>query len=159
MPKARRLNLSTPAAAPKEREKRGMPKISPIVIAALIVIVVAITGIGFAATSGGPTSYACLSIAHQSGGLQITTSGLLHYLKGQYYISCTEGSSLPGSTYTTSCLTITPQIIPATIGVGASTDYYYISAAGHPITLVGAPAPTNGTEIVTPGNISLTVSC
>ncbi len=137
-----------------------MPAILPIVVIILIAITVVATGVGFLATSGGPTNYACMSVAHQGSNLQVTTTGLLHYLKAQYYVTCNEGSSLPTSALTTSCLTVTPQVVPAPIGVGASTYYYYLStSAGHTITLVGAPAPSNGTEIITPTTISLTVSC
>jgi hypothetical protein len=129
------------------------------VVLVLIAIVVIGTGVAYVETASGPTSYACLSIAHQGNNEQVTTTGMLHYVKSQYYISCSEGSSLPTSQYTASCLTISPKTIPATIGLGASTEYYYLSANGNAITLNGAPAPTNGTEIITPQGISLSVSC
>ena len=131
----------------------------PYVILGLIVIVVIGTGAGYAATAGGPTSYACLSIAKQGGGVDITTTGLIHYLNAQFYISCNEGSSLPTNQYKAACVTISPRNIPATIGVGAATEYYYVSANGNAINLVGAPSPTNGTEIIDPAGVSLQTSC
>jgi hypothetical protein len=140
--------------------KRAMPQVSPILIIVLLVIVAVVTGVGYVATSGGATSYACISIAHQGSSLSVTTTGLVHFLKQQYYISCTEGSSLPANAYKSSCLTISPLLVPAPIGTGASTDYYYLSSSsGHAITLVGAAALTNGTEIIPPAAISLSVSC
>jgi hypothetical protein len=150
---------AAPARPSPPGAKRGMPPISPMLVIALIAIVVVATGVGFFETSGGPTSYACMSISHQGSDIKITTSGLVHFLKQQYYITCTEGSSLPSSTYKSSCLTITPQVVLSAIGVGASTNYYYLSASGHAITLVGAAPPVNGTEIITPTAISLSVSC
>jgi len=131
----------------------------PLVILALIVIVAVATGVGYAETTGNTTSYACLSITHQGSTEKITTTGLLHYVKSQYYVSCNEGSPLPSSDYKASCLTISPKTILAPIGVGASTEYYYISASGNALTLNGAPAPVNDTEYVNPAAISLSVSC
>jgi hypothetical protein len=112
-----------------------------------------------ASNAGGPASYACMSITKSGSGVDLKTSGLIHFLNNEYYISCNEGSSLPTSQYKASCLTISPQTIPASIGVGASTEYYYISANGAAINLVGAPPPTNGTEIITPASVSLQTSC
>lgn len=131
----------------------------PMVILALIVIVVIVTGVGYAETAGSTTNYACMSITHQGSNEKITTSGLLHYVKSQYYISCNEGSPLPSSQFKASCLTISPKTIPAPIGVGASTEYYYISANGNAITLNGAPAPVNSTEYIDPTAISLSLTC
>ena len=130
-----------------------------MVILVLIAIVVIATGVGVADTTGGATSYACMDISHQGSGVTVTTSGLIHYLQSEYYISCNEGSNLPTNQYKASCLTISPENVPASIGVGASTEYYYISASGSAIALVGAPAPTNGTEIITPAGVSLQTSC
>jgi len=130
-----------------------------MVILALIVIVGIATAVGYAETAGGTTSYACMSITHQGSNEKITTSGLLHYVKSQYYVSCNEGSPLPSSQFSASCLKISPKTIPAAIGLGASTEYYYISATGNAITLNGAPAPVNSTEYINPGSISLSVSC
>jgi hypothetical protein len=131
----------------------------PIVILVLIAIVVIATGASYLSTSSGPTSYACISVAKQGNDELLKTSGLLHYTQSQYYISCNEGSNLPTGQYTASCLTISPKTILAPIGVGASTEYYYISANGNAITLNGAPAPVNSTEYVNPTAISLTIAC
>ena len=130
-----------------------------MVLVVLLAIVVIGTGAGFVATSTGPTSYSCISLSHQGSNVLVKTTGLIHYFKSQYYITCTEGSSLPTSPLTYSCLTITPQSLLAPIGVGATTYYYYLSAPGHTITLQGAPAPTNGTEIINPWAVSLLSSC
>ena len=100
-----------------------------------------------------------MRIAQNGSTLQVTTGGIIHYVKSQYYVTCTEGSSLPTSPLTTSCMTITPQVVVAQIGAGASTYYYYLSAPGHQIALQGAPSPTNGTEIITPSGVSINVSC
>jgi hypothetical protein len=137
-----------------------MPSTIPLVILVLIVIVVIGTGVGVAETSGGPSNYACMSISRQSGsGVDLTTTGLIHYLNSQFYISCNEGSNLPTGQDKVGCLTIAPQNVAAKIGVGASTEYYYVSAGGNALTLQGAPAPTNGTEIVTPAGVSLQTPC
>lgn len=130
-----------------------------MLLLALLVIAVIATGVGYLATANGPTSYSCMSLSHQGSNVVLKTTGLVHYLKSQYYVTCTEGSSLPTSSLTYSCLTITPQAVTAPIGIGATTYYYYLTAPGHTITLQGAPLPTNGTEIITPSNISLLVNC
>ena len=153
------IRSAAPTASTAEGAPKKRPALLPIVILALIVIVVVATGVGYAATAGGPTSYACISVAHQGSNEKITTTGLLHYVKSQYYVSCNEGSPLPTSAYKASCLTISPKTIPAPIGVGASTEYYYISATGNAITLNGAPAPVNSTEYIDPSAISLSVTC
>ena len=131
----------------------------PTVIIVLIVIVAIGTAIGVAGTSGGPTKYACMQISNLGGNVKITTSGLIHYLKAQYYITCNEGSPLPTGQLKSACVTISPQTIPAQIGIGASTEYYYISGGSGGISLQGAPAPTNGTEIIQPTTAYLQTSC
>jgi len=137
-----------------------MRGIVPIVVIILIVIVAIATGVGVLETATGPTTYSCMTISHQGNQLTLKTSGLVHYVKAQYYVTCNEGSTLPTNTLTTSCLTITPQYVPSSIGVGVGTNYFYLSTtSGHAIALQGAPAPTNGTEITTPAAISLSVSC
>jgi hypothetical protein len=125
----------------------------------LLVIAAAATGIGVVATSAGPRNFACLTIAQNGNTLHVTTSGLIHYLKGQYYITCTEGSSLPTTPLTISCLTITPKLQLSSLGIGASTYYYYLSAPGHEMTVQGAPNPVDGAEIVTPANASISATC
>jgi hypothetical protein len=131
----------------------------PLLLIALLVIAAAATGVGVLATSGGSKSFACMDVGQNGSNVQVTTSGLIHFLKGQYYVTCTEGSSLPTSPLTTSCLTISPQLVTAQIGAGASTYYYNLNAPGHQVALQGAPNPTNGTEIVTPAGVSIVVSC
>jgi len=131
----------------------------PIVILVLIAIVVIATGLSYLNTATGPTGYACISITHQSSTELVKTTGLLHYARSQYYISCSEGSSLPTSQYTASCLTISPKTVVPPIGLGASTEYYYISANGNSITLNGAPAPANSTEYVNTAALSLSIAC
>jgi hypothetical protein len=157
MPKERLLDMSTPAQP--AATPRGRPAILPMLLIVLLAIVVIGTGVGYVATSTGPTTYSCISLSHQGSSVVVKTTGLVHYLKSQYYITCTEGSPLPTSPLTYSCLTVTPQSLLAPIGVGATTYYYYLSAPGHTTTLQGAPAPTNGTEIITPWAISLLVNC
>jgi hypothetical protein len=150
---------ATSTTSPPGGAARKRPAILPAVIIVLLVIAVVVTGVGYIGEATGPTHYACLSVSHQDSTVKVTTSGLLHYLNSQYYVSCNEGSSLPTTTLTSQCLTILPQNIPASIGNGAATEYYHISASGHTITLQGAPAPANGTEIITPAAISLSISC
>jgi hypothetical protein len=144
---------------PAKGTPRSRPALLPMVVLALVVIAVVATGVGYFETSGGATSYACMGVSHQGSNVQVTTTGLLHYVKAQYYISCNEGSNLPSNDFKSSCLTISPLQVLAPIGVGAATYYYYLSSGGHTITLQGAPAPTNGTEIITPASISLSISC
>ncbi len=124
----------------------------------LMVLAVIATGVGYVATATGPTKYSCISLTHQGSNVLVKTTGLVHF-KVQYYITCTEGSGVPTSPLTFSCLTLTPQVVPATVGVGGTETFFYLSTAGHNIALQGAPAPTNGTEIITPSSISLAVSC
>jgi hypothetical protein len=157
MPKERPFDMSTPPKPPST--PRGRPAVLPMLLVALLAIVAIGTGVGYVQTSTGPTNYSCISLSHQGSNVLVKTTGLLHYLKSQYYITCTEGSPLPTSPLTYSCMTITPQSLLAPIGVGATTYYYYLSAPGHSITLQGAPPPTNGTEIITPWAISLLVNC
>lgn len=152
------LSATTAASSPGAGATKR-PPLAPLVVLALIVIVVVVTGIAYAETATGPTGYACMSITHQGSDLKITTTGLLHYVGSAYYISCNEGSSLPTSTYKSACLTISPRTILAPIGVGASTEYYYISSGGSPLTLQGAPTPVNATEFINPAGISLTAAC
>ena len=154
------MNMSVPTTeSPPKASGMKLPGPTALAILVLIVIVVIGTGVGVASSSGGPASYACMSISKSGSSVDVTTSGLIHYLNSEFYISCNEGSSLPTSQYKASCLTISPRTIPATIGVGAATVYYYVSASGNALTLVGAPAPTNGTEIINPAGVSLQTPC
>lgn len=147
-------STAPPAGTPKKR-----PALLPIVILVLIVIVAIGTAAAYASGASSGTSYACMTISHQGSSETITTTGLLHWVDSQYYISCNEGSNLPTSKYSASCLTVSPKTIPAGIGVGAATVYYYISSNGSPISLSGASAPTNATEFINPANIFLTITC
>lgn len=153
------IRSAAPTTSPAQAAAKTRPALLPIVILALIVIVAVATGVGYAETTGNTTSYACISITHQGSTEKITSTGLLHYVKSQYYVSCNEGSPLPSSQYKASCLTISPKTILAPIGVGATTEHYYISANGNAITLDGAPTPVNDTEYVNPAAVSLSVSC
>jgi len=150
---------SATSTHPPAGTPRKMAAFLPIVILALIVIVAIGTGAAYAYGASSGTSYACLTISHQGSSETIKTTGLLHWVGSQYYISCNEGSNLPTSGYKASCLTITPKTITAPIGVGAATEYYYISSNGSPLSLSGAPAPTNATEFINPAAISLTAAC
>ncbi len=147
-------STAPPTGTPKKR-----PALLPIVILVLIVIVAIGTGAAYASGASSGTSYACMTISHQGSSETITTTGLLHWVNSQYYISCNEGSNLPTSKYTASCLVISPKNIPAPIGVGAATEYYYISASGSQISLSGAAAPKNATEFINPSGLSLTAAC
>src|SRR5450759_1454048 len=71
--------------SPSEGTAKNRPNLLPIVVLVLIAIVVIATGVVYGATSTGPTNYACISITHQGANEQIKTTGLLHYLKSQYY--------------------------------------------------------------------------
>jgi hypothetical protein len=141
------------------KAKRSLPEILPLVIVILLVITVVATGVGYLESTSGGTSYGCMTISHQGAGVKVTTDGLVHYVNSGFYISCPEGANLPSSSYKTSCLTVSPKSISAPIGVGASTDYYYLSASGSTISLAGSPNLSNGTEIITPAGVSLTVPC
>jgi hypothetical protein len=150
---------STTTTTTTTKAKRRTIDIPPLVIVILLVIAVIATGVGFVESTSGGTNYACLTISHHGNGLKITTDGLIHYVNAGYYITCPEGASLPSGTYKSSCLTVSPKTVPAQIGVGASTNYYYLSASGNTINITGAPAMTNGSEIITPTGITLTVTC
>src|SRR5712692_9619377 len=79
-----------PAATP-----RGRPAILPMLLLLLLAIAVIGTGAGYIVTSSGPTNYSCMSLSHQGNAVQLKTTGLVHYVKSQYYVTCTEGSPLP----------------------------------------------------------------
>jgi hypothetical protein len=153
------IRSATSTTSPSQGAPKARRALAPIVIIVLIAVVVIATGASYLNTASGPTSYACISIAHQGSNEQVKTTGLLHYSGSQYFISCSEGSSLPTGQYKASCLTISPQTKTASIGLGASTEYYYISANGNAITLNGAPTPANNTEFVDPVALSLSVAC
>ena len=132
----------------------------PLVIIVLIALAVIGTGLGYYETSKGGTNFACMNVTHSGNQVQVTSGGLLHYVGSQYYISCGEGSSLPTSFFSSSCLTITPHVQPATIGVGASTEYYYLASTnGSPVTLQGTAPLANGGEVINMNGVSLSVSC
>ena len=151
---------ATPTTSQPAGATRSRPALVPLLVIALLAIAVVGTGIAYVETAGGAKSYACLSVSNSGNVVTVTTSGLLHYTGGQYYISCGEGSSLPITYFTSSCVTISPSLVPAKLGVGASTEYYYLSAtAGHTINLVGAAPLASGGEIITMAGVSLTVSC
>jgi hypothetical protein len=147
-----------PSSAPAAAE-RTRPSIVTLTVLVLMALVVIGTGVAVAETSSGPASYACMSISHQGNTVQLTTTGLLHYAGSQYYISCNEGSNLPSGQYKSSCLTISPKKITPTIGLGAPTEYYYLSSSGGALTLHGASAPANSTEWIATSGISLSASC
>jgi hypothetical protein len=154
------IRTATPTTTTSAGAKRTGPTITLIIVIVLLAIVVIGTGVGFIETSQGATSYACMSISHNGNNVTVKTNGLIHFLDNQYYISCAEGANLPSSSYRTSCLTVTSKVIPASISVGASTRYYYLSGTpGHDINLVGTSASTNASEIITPAGVSITVSC
>lgn len=150
---------SATSTTPTAGTPRKRPPLLPIVILVLIVIVAVGTGAAYASGASSGASYACMTISNQGSSEIIKTTGLLHWVGSQYYISCNEGSNLPTSKYTASCLTISPKTIPAGIGKGASTEYYYISSGGSQISLSGATTPTNATEFINPSAISLTINC
>jgi len=151
---------ATPTTPQPGGAARSRPALVPLLVIALLAIAVVGTGVAYVETAGGAKSYACISVSNSANEVTVTTSGLLHYTGGQYFISCGEGSALPTSYFTSSCLSISPSTILAKIGAGASTEYYYLSApAGHTINLVGATPMANGGEIIVMAGVSLTVSC
>jgi hypothetical protein len=155
------LTATPPTTKPSTttKAKRSIPDIPPLLIVILLVIAVVATGVGYLESTSGGTAYGCMNISHQGNGVKVTTDGLIHYVNSGFYISCPEGANLPSSSYKTSCLTVSPKTITAPIGVGASTDYYYLSASGSTISVAGSPNLSNGTEIITPSGVSLTVTC
>ena len=125
MPKARHQSMiltATTTTSPPAKTAREMPAVLPMLLIVLIAILVIATGVGYLQTSGGATNYACMSISHQGSSVQVKTTGLVHFLKQQYYVTCDEGSNLPTSTFTSSCLTITSQAVPSSIGFGARNE-------------------------------------
>lgn len=150
---------ATPSVSSAEGKARRTPLGASTIILVLIAVVVVATGVGVAGHLSGPASYACMSISHDGNQVKVTTSGMIHYVKAQYYISCNEGSPLPTGEYKASCLTVTSQTFTSSVGSGASTQYYYLSGGANGISIQGAPAPANGTEIINPANVSLTATC
>jgi hypothetical protein len=126
----------------------------------LAIVIIVVVGLAFGAvvhTSSGSVQYACMTIDHQGSNLDITTSGIIHFSGTEYYLSCVEGSPLPTSSTSVSCLTVSPQIETATYPGAASTYFYYLSAKTGTITLQGAAA--NATEIISPSSASILVTC
>ena len=155
-----RAVTTTTTNAPPEKAKRMAPSLVQVVVIVLVLIAAVVTGVAYVSARGGPTHYACLAIKNNDGTVTVTTTGLLHYVSDQYYVSCNEGSPLPTSGYSSACLSITPQTVPAKIGVGAATEYYYLSSSGgHPIRLQGASPMSNGDEIINTAGISLVTDC
>ena len=153
------IRSTSSTTTPSGAAERKRPALAPLVILVLIGIVVIATGAAYVSGASGPTHYACMNISRQGNEVTVTTTGLLHYLNAGYYVSCSEGSSLPISKYQNSCLTISPKTVSPSIGLGASTEYYYISSTGNLISLKGASTPVNATEFTSPAGLSLTVAC
>ena len=143
--------MSTPPTPDSTQTKKtGRSNVQLIVVVAIIAV---------AALSGvvvlhhiGPVHYACLSISSQNGAVDVSTSGIIHYTGTQYYVSCNEGSDLPTSADSYSCLMVKPDLVTSPYPGAASTYYYYLSATAGKISLQGAAA--NSTEIITPATAS-----
>lgn len=154
--------VTTTTAPPEkaEKAKRQAPSLLSVVIIVLVLVAAAVSGVAYLSARSGPTHYACMAVKDSDGTVTVTTTGLLHYVSNQYYVSCNEGSALPTSELKSACLSITPQTIPAKIGVGAATEYYYLSSSGgHTIQLQGAAPMSNGDEIIETAGISLVTAC
>jgi hypothetical protein len=129
----------------------------------LVVAIVVAAIVGVAAASStilgepGATNYGCATITHNGNALHVTTTGLIHRKGTQFYITCSEGATLPSGSVTVSCLTIGPQTSTTPYPGGSTTQDYYLSTHGQVITLQGAPA--NATEVLQPTNAWLQVTC
>jgi hypothetical protein len=148
--------VDDPLARPRAR---GSSKLLPLLLV-LAVMVAVLVGAAAGSTilgSPGVTTYACASIARDGSTLHVTTNGLIHRSGSQYYLTCSEGATLPSTSVTVSCLTIAPQTSSAPYPGGSTTQDYYLSSLGHTITLMGAPA--NATEVLQPTNAWLQVTC
>lgn len=139
---------------PKGPGLKGNQVILLVVIAALVL---GGAGLSLASGSSGAVKIACLSVSQHGSTVELTTSGLIHVKSASYYISCNEGTTLPTSPTTVSCLTITPQSTVSPYPGGQTTYVYYLNAPANSISIQGAAA--NSTEIIQPTNATISVNC
>jgi hypothetical protein len=141
---------------PSEKRTAARSKTTlPLVIAIIIIVV-----LGFGAvehSSSASVQYACISVDHQGTDLVVSTSGIIHVSGSDYYFSCSEGSPLPTSSLTVSCLTVSPQEVSSPYPGAASTYYYHLTTKTGTISLQGAPV--NATEVIAPSSASVLVTC
>ncbi len=136
------------------------PSRSPnsIILVAVIVVVVALALGAAVYKSSASTPYACATFDRQGSNVLVTTSGIIHVSStGHYYISCSEGSPLPVSGTSISCLTVVAQLETSSYPGAASTYFYYLTSTTGTITLQGAGV--NATEITPPSSASILVTC
>jgi hypothetical protein len=141
---------------PSETKPAARPRTSLVLVVALIII----AGLAFGAvvhSSSGSVQYACMTINHQGNNVDVTTSGLIHVSGSDIYLSCSEGSPLPTSSTSVSCLTVNPQLETPPYPGAASTYYYHLTTSTGSITLQGAAA--NTTEVTPPSSVSILVTC
>jgi hypothetical protein len=127
----------------------------PLVIVIIIVVVLGLVAVEH--SSSASVQYACISVDHQGSNLAVTTSGIIHVSGSDYFFSCSEGSPLPTTSLTVSCLTVTPQEVTPPYPGAASTYYYHLTTKTGTISLQGAPV--NATEIIAPSSASVLVAC
>jgi len=126
----------------------------------LVIVIIVVVGLAFGAvvhTSSGSVQYACMTIDHQGNNLDITTTGIIHVSGTGYFLSCSEGSPLPSSSTSVSCLTVNPEIETPIYPGAANTYYYYLTTKTGTISLQGAAA--NATEIIPPTSAWVLVTC
>ena len=131
---------------------------STAILAVVLAVVIIGTAVGVAGTASRGFEYACLSATRSGSGVDVTTTGLIHHLGSQYFISCAEdasGATAGAASY--SCLTVTPRVSSSTYPDGSSASDYYLTAAGGSMMLVGAPG--NATVVTQPSTASIEVTC
>ncbi|MDA4122347.1 MAG: hypothetical protein OK456_04105 [Thaumarchaeota archaeon] len=147
------MSTTTPA------ETKAPPRSTNSMI--LVVVIVVVVALALGATvykSSGSTPYACTTLDRQGNNVLVTTSGIVHVSStGHYYISCSEGSPLPVSGTTVSCLTVMAQLETSSYPGAASTYFYYLSSTTGAIALQGAGV--NATEVTAPSSASILVTC
>ncbi|MGA2665475.1 MAG: hypothetical protein ABSF83_11065 [Nitrososphaerales archaeon] len=130
---------------------------STVILIVVLAIVIIGTGVGIASTSSNGFQYACLSATRSGSDVDVTTTGLMHHIGSQYFISCAEGATVSAVTASYSCMTVSPRTTSSNYPAGSVAYDYYLTAAGGSIALVGAPV--NATVVTQPTTASIEVTC
>jgi len=137
----------------KSATRSSLPMVLLIVVLAIAAITV---GAGLVSSSGS-THYACFNFTQHGNNVELSTSGIIHIAGSLYYVTCAEGNNDPTTSTTVSCLTINPQIKLSSYPSASTSIWYYLSAAGHTITV--PPPSVNSSEVLQPTVSTIQVSC
>jgi hypothetical protein len=150
------------STAPKETtQAKGNRTWQSYVPIAILVVLVAI---GLAATAAGSipgksgtVQYGCITATTMGNTVDLSTTGLIHHVGAEYYITCAEGAAEPLSSVSVSCLTISPKTITSPYPSAAPAFWYVLSATGGTIAIQGAAS--NSTIVTQPTSAYVAVTC